>query len=330
VAQRLLISGEALWFYLGKLLWPFHLVPIYHRWSVDPTALTPYAFVAGTLAVVALLWLARQRIGLFPFVSVTFFIVTLAPVWCWVPFNFMGISWVADRFQYLASIGIIALLSATLVRAAEAVRARAGSRHAGAAPPWLRAGVAAPLLLVLGVLTWRQAGLYGSAGRLWRATLSENPTAWMAHNNLGTILLEQGRLDEAIGHFQTAQRLMPEFADASNNMGLALARQGKTAAALEEYRAAIHIDPWHPEAHNNLGVLLLRQGQLEEAQRQFEAALQVRPDFAEAHNNLGTTLVRLGRVDAGLREFHAALQANPQYAEAHKNLQATLALRGRR
>ncbi len=111
--QRCLLAGRALWFYAGKLFWPAHLTFIYPRWEIDAGAAWQYSFPLGIAAVLVALWFFRARIGKGPLAAVLFFGITLAPALGFAnvyPFRY---SYVADHFQYLASIGLIALAVGT-------------------------------------------------------------------------------------------------------------------------------------------------------------------------------------------------------------------------
>ena len=105
--ERMLIAARALWFYAGKLAWPTDLAVIYPRWDIslgDPWA---WLYLAGATALAATLWFMRHRVGRGPLAGALFFAVTLSPVLGFVYHDYMEYSVVADRFQYLAGIGVI-------------------------------------------------------------------------------------------------------------------------------------------------------------------------------------------------------------------------------
>ena len=186
--QRCLLAGRALWFYLAKLLWPSNLIFIYPHWTIDASRWPQYVFPVGAIATAVCLWLLRGRTRA-PLAGFLFFAGTLFPALGFVdayPFRF---SYVADHFQYLASLGVIVPIAAGLTLAA--------ARQSGAARSLVRAGCVA-LVGILGVLTWRQSAIYRDAETLYRDTISRNPECWMAHVNLGTELADQKRLPEAI------------------------------------------------------------------------------------------------------------------------------------
>lgn len=312
LAQHLLLAGRVFWFYVAKLLWPANLMFIYPRWTVNSTIWWQYLYPAGVVALgAALCVIARRRRG--PLAAFLFFAGTLVPVLGFLnvyPFIF---SYVADHFQYVASLGIVvpAAVGLTLV-----------ARRTTSLLP-------AGLVTILGVLTWMQSGAYRDAETLYRQTVERNPEGWMAHNNLGGVLMRTpGRSAEAIAELQEALRLEPGLAEAHNNLGLLLSGMpGRTADAIAEFQAALKLRPSYAEAHNNLGSTLSDiPGRLPEAIAEYEAALRISPDYADAHNNLGSALSEdPDRLQEAIAQFEAAVQLNPELAEAHANLGVALA-----
>ena len=160
LAERVLIASRALWFYVGKLLWPVDLAVIYPLWEIDAGDLLAWAYLVGAAALAAALWLGRRRIGRGPLAGALFYAVTLGPVLGFVDYGYMQFSFVADRFQYLAGIGVLAVL---IGAAAHGVAKLPRGWGHGAL------GLAALVVVLLGVLTWRQAGVYRDEdrGTLW-------------------------------------------------------------------------------------------------------------------------------------------------------------------
>ena len=314
--QRLLIAGRAICFYAGKLLWPANLTFFYPHWKVDPALWWQWLFPAGVLALgMGLVFAARRYRG--PLAGFLLFSGTLFPVLGFLnvyPFRF---SYVADHFQYLASLGIIVPVTSVLLSAIE----RLSSRSVAIASCSL-------LILVLGVMTWRQSHMYRDSETLYSETLARNPASWLARNNLGVLFAGMpDRLPDAISEYESALRIKPDYAEAHNNLGVLLAGMpGRFPDAIAEYQAALRIKPDYAEAHNNLGNLLTRTpGRLADAIAEYQAALRIKPDYAEAHNNLGNLLTRTpGRLADAIAEYQAALRINPDYAEAHNGLGTAL------
>jgi protein O-mannosyl-transferase len=316
VAQRLVLAGRVVWFYAAKLLWPTGICFIYPRWELRVDSVVAWLPLAGLALVAVTLWRFR-RAGWAR--SATFglgcFVLALLPVLGFFNIYFFRYSFVADHFQYLASIGWIALV----VSASAAIAQRAGERGRDV-------GVlaSAVVLLLLAVCTWRQTHVYYSLETLWGDALAKNPNAWLAHNNLGVASGQAGRLQEAIGHFEQALRIKPDYAEAHYNLGNALSQEGKLEDAIGHWEQAVRIKPGYAEAHYNLGGTLARLGKVQEAIMHFEQALRIKPDDAEAHYNLGTALVRVGRVQEAMGHWEQAVKIKPDYAEAHYDLGVAL------
>jgi tetratricopeptide (TPR) repeat protein len=309
--ERFLVAGRVLWFYVGKLLWPVNLTFIYPRWSVDASVWWQYLFPLAALAAPIVLFLARRRIGWGPLVAALCFAGTLFPVLGFFNVYYMQYSFVADHWVYIASIAVIALACAAAARLA-------GRRRASiqAATP----AVAAIVILGLGGLTFQQSRIYSNLEGLWRDVLRKNPAAWMAHNNLGNLLKDSGRLDEARAEYASAIAVRPDFAMAHSNLGIVYKRQGRLDDAIREYRRALECDPNYVAAHFNLGLAFQQRGDLDQAATEFRAYIAARPKHAEAHVNLACILMTQGRLEPAADSFEAALALNPHLVEAHLNL----------
>jgi len=329
ILGRCLLAGRVVWFYLGKLLWPSDLTFIYPRWQVRLT--WPWGLgLAGLIAATGLLVAAGKR-GRAPLLALLFFVGSLFPVLGFFnvyPFLF---SYVADHFQYLPCLGVIALVcqgGAALVRSAATTAGASRARAAGAA-------ASAALLAVLFVLTWRQSGLYRDVPTLYGDTLAKNPECWMAHNNLGAYLNASGSTKDAIVQLRLAVALKPDYADAHNNLGNALSKEpGLREEAVREFEAALRLAPGMAEAEGNLGLVLVGiPGRLSEGIGHLEAALRASgedPEFAGLHADLAAALARApGRLPEAVAQFEAALRMNPGSAAALSGLGAALARSGR-
>jgi tetratricopeptide (TPR) repeat protein len=311
LGERFLISGRALWFYVGKLIWPAELIFNYPRWQVDAGVWWQYIYPAGVFFVVLLLWIIHYRVGLGPLVGFLFFCGTLFPALGFFDVYPFQYSYVADHFQYLASVGLIALLVGVIATAVSKL------------PEWpkrITSSLGLIVLVLLGWQTWHQGYFYRDSETLWNDTLEKNPESWMAHNNIGILLTEQGKLKEAIEHYSEALRIKPDHAKAHYNLGNALASQGRFAEAIVHYSEALRIKPDYTSAHNNLAVALLKQGKLQEAIDHFYQVLQIIPDQAEPHCNLAVALAENGRIDEAIGQYYEALRIEPNNTMAHIQL----------
>lgn len=316
---HVLLASRILVFYLHKLMWPVDLTFIYPRWSItagDPTA---YLFLAAVAGVFALLWAGRKKLGRGPVVALGHFVVALAPALGLFYVYPMRYSFVADHFQYLASIGPLALAGAIVWQVG------GKARHATAA----RGGAIAVLLCALGFATASQARIYENLEVLWRDTLSKNPEAWAAHNNLGAMLGERGELDEAARHLERAVALKPDHGGAYANLGVVHARQGRIDEAIVELGRAADLEPRDARTRVLLGQALARGGRPAEAERAFAVAVDLEPDDAHARRMLGDFLVGQMRYDEAVPHLRAALDKVPRDVTTHLNLGSCLAKLGR-
>jgi Flp pilus assembly protein TadD len=318
--ERLVIAGKAAWFYLGKLLWPHPLIFIYPRWEIDASRPTAYLPVLALGVALFLLWLNRRGRSGPVFFALAYFVVSLFPVLGFFNVYFFRYSFVGDHFQYLASLGPLALAAAIITMAFDRFKKRR---------PFLEPALCGALLLVLGALTWQQCGMFANMETLWRTTLARNPDCWMAHNNLGLVLKKQGHIEEAIEHYHQALQIDPNAWDALNDLGAALAAEGRFDEAIECYHQSIQIEPNHFAVQNNLGHALAAEGRFDEAIGYYRRALQISPNFPDALNNLGNALTAKGQSDEAIENYRKAIQINPNFPEALNNLGVVLADKGR-
>jgi tetratricopeptide (TPR) repeat protein len=317
--ERFATAGDAVWFYLGKLLWPHPLMTIYPRWEINASQWFSYLPLLAVIVVLLILWLKRESWARPYFFTFAYFLVALLPVLGLVNHAILRYSLVFDHLQYLAGMGPLALAGAGMVRLGEfAIPGRC----------WLQSSLCAGLLLILGLLSWHRAWAYESQETLWTDTLAKNPNCWVGYNNLGDALLQKGHLDEAMGQYRKALEINPNLAGAHYNLGIAFSQKGQVDEAMGQYRKALEINPNIAGAHYNFGLALFQKGQVDEAIAQFQKALGIDPNYAEAHINLGIALAQEGQVDEAMVHFQKAVEINPNYAEARSNLGKALSQKG--
>src|SRR6266849_5594768 len=163
--DRLLIASRAVWFYLSKIFWPSDLTFIYPQWRID--AANPVAYlwliVAGALAVA--IYFGRRFFGRSVEVAALFFVTTLSPMLGFIMLYTFRYSFVADHYQYLASIGPLALVASGTTTAFAFFREQRR---------FLKPILCGVILLFLGVRTWQQCGAYVDLEALWRSIIAEN------------------------------------------------------------------------------------------------------------------------------------------------------------
>jgi tetratricopeptide (TPR) repeat protein len=291
---RCLLAARVVWFYLGKLCWPANLTFIYPRWTVDAADPAAWWPLIALLIVLAWLWRVSRTNTRSPLAMSLLFGGSLFPVLGFFNIYPFLYSYVADHFQYLASLAVIASVAAALV-------------HLGATARPSRIALVGLILAALAGLTRQQSGMFRDVQTLFRATIARNPDCWMAYNNLGKELLASPATQrEAIACFERAIALRPDYFEAHNNLGLVLTQTGRSHDAIPHLEKALKLKPRAYEAHNNLAIALAGSGRAEEALRSFAAAAALNPRLPNIHENWGKALLLLNRRDEAAERFAIA------------------------
>jgi protein O-mannosyl-transferase len=313
--QRLLGAAGVVWFYLEKALVPLQLVFVYPQWDIQPAYFSWWLPLLASLTVTAMLVWKRNsprrwiQTTLFAWL---FFNLAILPAMGFVDVGYMRFSLVADHYQHIALIAVVAVVAAGIDYTVRRLSAA-----------WVRRPVQlayGAFIVVLLMLARQQSSLYAGPITLYTKTLEANPTSWLVHNNLGQALLEVDRKPEAMRQFDETVRLKPDSAIGHDNLGMRLSEVGQLSEAIKHFRAAIQLQPDSVDAYNNLAMALDTAGKPQEAIQQLHAALKIRPEYAEAHNNLGSILLKCGRLEEAVQEFQQALKLKTDYFEAHNNL----------
>ena len=316
--ERVLIASQALWFYAGKLAWPTNLSGIYPLWDISVGNPLAWLYLAATVLLAAALWFARHRIGRGPLAGALFFVVTLAPVLGFVDHDYMKYSLVADRFQYLAGIGVMAVVIGAAVPAAGRL---SGGLKVGAT------GLLVVWLAFLGMTTWLQAGIYRDKVAFFSHIVSLHPEAVNAQHNLGRELAKAGRLEEALATARIAAKQRPDAAKSYSLLGEILANLNRIDEAKENYRRAMEIDPSRTkELHllSHLGRMSWKWGQFQEAEKCFRRVLELEPRNAEALKHLAGSYFKQKRYQEALDLYRTLLEVDPDNADTHFNIGASL------
>jgi eukaryotic-like serine/threonine-protein kinase len=158
------------------------------------------------------------------------------------------------------------------------------------------------------------------AAGFYRVALAVRPGNSSVYNNLGTTLLNQKKLPEAVAAFRKATENAPKQAFFYSNLGFALHQQGKLDEAIVCCCKAIELDPKFANAYNILGLSLHDQGKVDDAIASYRKAIELNPKFADAHSNLGTVLSDQKKPDEAIACYHKAIELDPKHVNAHINL----------
>ena len=324
MTERLALLGQVVGFYLSKLLIPFGLSFSYAKWQITsspvswlPTLVLLALLVASVVAVVR----ARTRGAIAVSLALWIYVANLLPVSGLVDYYYLRYAFAADHFQYLPSIGPIALLAC-------------GGAYAVRKVP-VFAGIAASLSMLLAIGTWSRVDLYQDLERLWRQTIEVEPDSWLAHSNLGSLLDRRGNPDAGIEHQRAALAIYPDAFEDNNAVGNYWARHQDFEKAKQFFDVALKVRPANPLTYNNLGAMYGMQGNYQEALRHFDAGHDRSPDNRDLLRNLAVVLSQSpdASVRNGARALRFAKQLNAVGAlsliDEHVLFRATLLGGGR-
>ena len=326
--------------YLWKTLWPVDLMAFYPH----PGAGFSHQGVAAAglvLVLVTLLSLLEFRSRPYLAAGWLWFLGTLVPV---IGVIQVGKQGMADRYTYLPGIGICFALAWGL--SGLSVVRRQGRKVVGAA---------LALLVILAFLTVRQAATWRDNETLYRRVLAVDPDSHMALSVLGSLLSQQGRVDEGTELLDRAYRSSPALlAGVHLQAGDQLALEGKREAALAHYRKTLQFDPGNSAALTAVarlqggapgaglsplppptslnpeeeaaswfrsGNAFAGEGDCERAIGCYREAVRLKPDNANAWNNLGSCYGRLGRHQEAAEAFENAAATDPGNESVRKNLE---------
>jgi tetratricopeptide (TPR) repeat protein len=317
--QRILLAGRAVWFYLGKLIWPLDLSFTYVRWTIDPSQWWQWIFPIAAVVTTFALWAIRGRWRA-PLAGWLFFCGTLFPILGFVSLYMFLYTFVADHLQYLASMGVIVVASAGIAQ---------GLKHVSIPVRRAGAGLCVLMIATLAALSWRQTCLYGDAIKLHQNTLAQNPDCWIAHHNLGSELQAIGKHEEAIKQYQSALALQPNFAMSYNNLGNALMQTGRSQEAIAYLERAAELKPDFGPVHVSLAAAFVAIGKLTNGIEQFQLALACNPNDAESHANLANLLAATGKANEAISHHEESIKLRPDRSDFHASFANSLRQLGR-
>src|SRR5437763_12883924 len=318
IVQRCLIAARDFWFYLFKLLWPAKLTFIYPRWQISSAVWWQYLFPLALILLLAVLWQLRKNFRA-PLAAALIFLGLLFPALGFINVYPFIYSFVADHFQYLACVGPLTLIGASVTIAVNSFVPK---------PAILRPLLYTILLLTLASLTWEQSRQYANVETLWRTTIARNPECWMAHSNLGLLLSQRDDVDEGVTHFEKVLQIRPTEPGGYSNLGNALLRKGLVDEAMAQFQTAVMISPNDADAQINLGAALLEEGRVDEGIEYFTKVLEKYPRHALAHNDLGNALLQKGDIDGAIREYQKTLDLPFDHGDSHYNIGQALRQKG--
>lgn len=296
--------GRAGWvtgFNVSKILIPANLAFLYPRWEFRTSNLAAYLPNLAIATGLGLLWWRRESWGRPALLGVGFFLVLLLPVMGFFDIYYHQFSLVADHFQYLPSLGLIALC----VHGGVALFDRAMPAHES---PRRAVGLAASVLLIalFGTLSWQRSHVFASEGLLFRDAADKYPGSWLAFQKTGEYVLKRfndgepvtsAELQRAIGDFKHAAAHRPLHPQLQDSLGLAYQFAGELELARRHFETAVELAPENSNYHWNLALLYERLELPKLAVVHYEFAHKARPKSVDNQFSYARALVRADRLN---------------------------------
>jgi tetratricopeptide (TPR) repeat protein len=313
---RLANGAIGCWDYLGKTAWPSGLSFFYPHPGTSVSRPAAVAAFAALVATGFLLWRVRRERPWLAW-GWLWYLVTLSPV---IGVVQVGAQAVADRYTYVPLVGIFAALA---WEGGDRLRASLGEERGRKAAVVASVAVVAALALVASgrVKAWKDGKT------LLSAALATDPDNYLAHNNYGNILMEQGDAQGALRHFLDSLRVRPGHPVANFNVGAALMNMGMVDEAIPYFRKALEADPRNATIHFTLGNAWGAKGEWGHAAESYRDALAADPTRVDACINLGDVLMEMGNVEGAAGWYRKALSLAPGHEVAKRDLLRALALK---
>jgi tetratricopeptide (TPR) repeat protein len=289
--------------YLELMFWPKGLT-LYH--SEMTFSLIEYAVRLITFIIFIALIIFSFKRDRQVFFWLSFFVASLLTF-----LTPLGISWVvAERYVYLAAIGVFVVIALIIKRVTEVKR--------------FKIAVNILFFLIIGALllrTFVRNIEWRNEDNLWFSTAKNSPSSPNTHNNLGDVYSRWGDLEKAASEFMLAIRIKPGYADAYHNLAHTYQKMGKLKAAEENYLNAIKYNPNLWQSYQNLAGIYYRQGKFALARENMEKARAINPKDSQLHTNLGVVYLALGEKEKARQSFQQALSLEPHNQIAKNGLQ---------
>ena len=309
-AARPLIAAAGILFYVGKLLWPANLLPIYPRWDV--TMASPAWWIPILLFAAALIgvWRWRRTLRGTTLFGLVHFVVFLLPMLGLVAYANLALTYVSDHYVYVACIGFFLVVAGGLEQAC--VRSVPLRKWA--------TGMVGVVVLAACITGIRHVSVFNDARSMWMRTLEGNPDSYTAHAGLGQFFSRQKSWGEAVAHYRRAVELRPDAHPVRLALGQAQMESGDFAAAELTFQQVTDSQPELAEPVLGLAFIAERRGRIPAAIELYERALEIDPDNGELHVRLGKAYLGLSEQAEAARHFQVAIDLNPDDPWAYLGL----------
>jgi tetratricopeptide (TPR) repeat protein len=330
---RPLLAGEALAFYLFKIVWPMKLA-VQYRHSPEVVLAgkwIEFAWLVPTALILVSVWWMKRWPWLLASVGIV--VVATLPVLGLVPFKFEHYSLVADRYLYVAMLGAALAACFILARVPK---------------PRIAKIVAGVLLAFLAAASFVQTSYWQNTVTLYLHTLEVNPRSEVAYAGLADRAVRQAERTDpaqrseayALAEQWASKSIecQPKQEDAYITLGTVLHRENHRDESIAMFRKSLAMEPDNAMALNDLATVLAEPSpkgpptpdQLREATELCKKSLELEPHSAEAHSNMALFLARQNRMSEALHEAELSVQMDPTSAARQTNLAFFLATTGQR
>ncbi|OUU55059.1 MAG: hypothetical protein CBC12_00825 [Candidatus Puniceispirillum sp. TMED52] len=152
---------------------------------------------------------------------------------------------------------------------------------------------------------------FESAEQAYRKLVELEPGQAENYNNLGSVLIDLQKTDEALKYLRKALSINPAFFEAASNLGNALSIVGETTEALEICKNALRMEPTELDRLNILGNLFITLNSPNEALKAFKKVVSADPNNAFAHHGLGLAYKDGGNTQEAIRSLERSISLNP-------------------
>jgi tetratricopeptide (TPR) repeat protein len=299
LANKLMIASRCLVFYLNKILIPSRLSCMYSYYGKIGSPALPLEFFFSPFIIVILVLLVflSKKYTEKLFFGSLFFLFSILPALQFVP---ISPSMFADRYVYIASIGIFYILAEGFVWFYR-IKIRYSRQ--------IRTLILVVLMVIASILfflTQKRCQVWRDSISLWSDNISHSPNVSVAYYNRGVAYRAKGNLTQVISDYNRAIGFNPEFSFLYINRGAAYQAQGNLTQAISDFNQAIQINPNYAEAYNNRGVAYRAKGNLTQAISDFNQAIQLNPNYSVAYYNRALAYFKRGEYDLGWRDVRAA------------------------
>jgi protein O-mannosyl-transferase len=300
--------------YLAKTFWPENLAVFY---PYEAFTLGSAAAIASAMLLLAISAIVVAQTRRRPFLTMGWFwfLGTFVPV---IGLVQVGRQAIADRYTYIPHIGLFAALIWLAAELSERFKV----------PRVTRGAAAVALLIACGVLASRQLAHWKDTETLARHTIASTRNNYTAHSQLAGVLLNQGKVDQAIDQCQEALRIRPGYSEAHNILASAYLKQGRTEEAVASFREAARNDQYYAEPHHGLARVYLDSGKFAEAEQESREALRIEPLHLPATYTLAQALHNQNRLDEAAVAYKKMDSLHPRLFSSHYGLGSVYVLKG--